>query len=595
VLKRTVSVRMVAAFSIMLSPAIAFSQQKPPTVLIQVDVDTAYDDSPRSLELIEKLLDKLPSRTINVPTGTSPSRVILDNFRVSKFSQDAVSYRPNTYDLIERSVLQLNGVTRPEDLPAGKLRIPGLPTKALTNFNPGKALNALPKISLFGAELMSVPAGADQPADLTLTGEPELLEAGRPASQSTVVDIEVAATEAAELFKDEGLSELIRAFNYPVTVNLATCASPDPSGPDRNQQPAAPVFATLSPADATELGKMMGEAKRQTSVFVLDTGWPSQAAYQYSRNALHEVFDFIWSSKLKLKPPVRGGAAPFQEPSNSHVKSIELALQEFEQQDPKDMVRVVYMPLTKEQGARPMLIELLQLNYLYNLAFKSRFSTAPTGVDVKRAREAAEAVVDGTIPAVWSGQEVKTDKAVIDAILALGKSFAESKQGAFFVNESWTTHSEAFQVYYPSPLRGLVVAAVGNSNEDVIHAFRDFASRSLLHKDTVAVLNTDASGTRLCCTSVLAPGVENETFAVGFDGRVTSATCDGGCGTSFASPRVAWLLGASESLRMTTLDAATWQLTEFQRLRGLRDATKTGLGTFWLGPLQIIKREIPKS
>lgn len=582
--------RALIAMAMMLWPCVSWSGQTP-TVLIQVDVNTAYTDSPEGLAVVETLLARLPAQTVSMPTGTSPSQLILDNFRVSTFDPNAISYLPGVYKLIESALLKLNGVERPEQLVAGRIKIPGLPKRALADFNPANPLNALPKLSIFSAERMAIPADAADVSELTLNGNSRVVEAGRPASQSTIVDVEIPVDEAAQLFKDEEIAGLIRAFNYPVTVNLAACET---SGPGRDQDLANNVVKLLSDADATELSAALAGAKRRTTLFVLDTGWPSSVAFAYSRSALNELFDVIWK-RLQLAPPKRSAAPAFQEPTNPHVKSIEMALQEFEAQDSKDMVRVVYVPLTKEQGSRQLLIELIQLNYLYSLATKSAAIAVPTSADIQRARQAAEVVVDRNLPAAWAGQEVRTDKAVIDAVLSLGRSFAEINQGTFFVNESWTTSHEVFQVFYPTPLRGLVVAAAGNSADDVVHRFRDFAQRSLLHRDTVAVVNTDSTGTRLCCTSVLATGFEDDTFAVGFDGRVTSSTCDSGCGTSFASPRVAWLLAASESLRLTVLDAATWQLSEFQRLRALRDSTKKGLGGFWIGPLQIVKREVPKS
>jgi hypothetical protein len=192
------------------------------------------------------------------------------------------------------------------------------------------------------------------------------------------------------------------------------------------------------------------------------------------------------------------------------------------------------------------------------------------------------------VPNQWVGQEVKTDKAILDALLWIGDKYAEKKDTVFFINESWTVPHEEFFVTYPSPLQGLVVAAVGNSGDNVNSTLRDFSQRCINNRDTLAVMNMNRGGQLICSSSTVDDQNLDDVLSVGFDGLVSDS--ENQCGTSFAAPRVAWLLAASESLRTQTIAFQTWGVRLHHRLRDARDPSANGLGKLRLDPVRFLQQ-----
>jgi hypothetical protein len=97
----------------------------------------------------------------------------------------------------------------------------------------------------------------------------------------------------------------------------------------------------------------------------------------------------------------------------------------------------------------------------------------------------------------------------------------------------------------------------------------------------IAVMNMDASGSLQCDSSVVG-GSFSSTRAVGFDGRIPDD-----CGTSFAAPRVAWLIAAGESLRKSEISESLWAQHVSDTVRASR---KGGVGrsAFALDPLRLL-------
>jgi hypothetical protein len=86
----------------------------------------------------------------------------------------------------------------------------------------------------------------------------------------------------------------------------------------------------------------------------------------------------------------------------------------------------------------------------------------------------------------------------------------------------------------------------GNDRKDVIkdHVYLAFRGKAA-PGDVLAVMNTDDSGATLCDSGTLPLASPNPFYGLAYDGRFVA---DGAkCGTSFSTPRVAWLLALRQA------------------------------------------------
>jgi hypothetical protein len=398
---------------------------------------------------------------------------------------------------------------------------------------------------------------------------------GRPASQSTFVEFPVPESVARTMLADLGFAKSASAFNFPMQITLGERAS---------LQSPAPAADHLVLTDAQRealQAALAHEAQRSVLVFVLDTGYPDSTSYATSKLQLRQLVQFVQTQIFGKTLPSADVSKPFSDPSNHHCKDVARALAELRQLDPGGKIKIVYVPLTKEQNSDGILIDLLQTEWLRNYI---NYSDAkhPLSSDVRRrSKNAATDTVRHSFPDKWSGITVETDKSVLDAILDLGDFWARKNNTVFFVSESWTVPHGQYHVYYPSPLSGVVLSAVGNSGENITTNQREFADRSADHKDTIAILNLRPGQGLLCGSSFIDPRDVDSAMAVGFDGEILGDTL---CGTSFAAPRIAWFLALDEATRKTALDPNRWELILGNRLLKARDPQASGFNKLWFDP-----------
>jgi hypothetical protein len=570
-------------------PISAQGQQTPTETLVQIRVDTQYDDSPRSLKVISALIDRLPPIQVEYRKGETPSEFIFREYRVSTYTKDSLTYLPKSYALLEKAILSMNGAKKPEELRAGPIRIPDVPPKALEHFNTSKALNFLPKIWAFQAQLrVSLSKSPKQGKDMLFVSRPVALASGRPAAQRQLLEIPVVATVADNILNDPVLSSIGAVFNYPMSVKLAENATAQPPV-------ASPDHLVLTDSERQFIQTILAtRAQRDVYMFVLDTGWPDAGTYDESWKSMNDLMTNIWKHYFTMEFPPPPPSQPFVAPSVPHSAFILRSLNEFRQLDPNNHIRIIYVPLTREQDATPFLEALLETNYLLERLPNGK-PLKPTQDIVKQARKDASDVIRHAIPNRWTGDQVQTDKSILDAVLGLGNAYAEEADSAFFVSESWTVQHKEYHVIFPSPLEGLVVSAVGNSNENVNKDEIDFSQRCLSDRDTIAVMNlrrpvqpTDVG--LLCCSSTIDESHMDDALAVGYDGEITGTGCADICGTSFAAPRVAWLLAADEAVRRQPLQPGLWQASEQERLKAARDQSAAGFNKLWFDPIKFLEQ-----
>jgi hypothetical protein len=100
-------------------------------------------------------------------------------------------------------------------------------------------------------------------------------------------------------------------------------------------------------------------------------------------------------------------------------------------------------------------------------------------------------------------------------------------------------------------------------------------------------MNMQSDGSLQCGSSSVGDAFLEDDGAVGFDGRLTDDDAPAGCATSFATPRVAWLLAAYEVQRQVVPAPGAWAVDVVNRLKKIR-AEKAGVSALWLDPASLM-------
>lgn len=321
-------------------------------------------------------------------------------------------------------------------------------------------------------------------------------------------------------------------------------------------QPPDSVFEAWSPPEELKrlLERTLTRQSKPVRVFILDSGWPSDSTHRSSTAVLRAIVRGV-SDYYRLgvsMPPIKEQWVKPSDPERDHASHIAEALAPLEALDPTDRVQLVYLPLARIGGSQ----ELLEL--MYRTYFRLRHKESLLGRDGASAREV---VVDGwgsvdrdavralkRLPETIVPDTIKTDVTLLDVLTALAGVDADLRKTPFLLNYSWTIPGNRYEPRGRSH-NGLIVAAVGNGNRYILDDTRrvDFAGRAAREDAYLAVMNTDQDGSRHCRSSRFYAGEEYGSAAkvngVSFNGMLPDA--EGPCGTSFAAPRVAWLLAAA--------------------------------------------------
>lgn len=560
------------------------------TAVVNVRVDTAYDDSDQSLALLQTVARYAPFRSVHVAQGDTLDAVFVREYG---FGQTDL---PKSYSLLLRAILERNNLARPQDLKPGTLIIPAVPKRVWMKWGHSNAMNYLANLSIFPAEAVGAASASTNRKPAAIGNEVSLREPSDLAYAKTVPADTHRFTAPTELLQFgmpiETARKLIEsavfpkgivsAATFPLPVKLASGNACDTEEASRDHQ-------TLRPEQKTKISLVLHQQSLRSPVlFILDTGWPSYEAYKESREALYEVLDTVWQKKFGRHFPKSKAQLAIATALNEHCRCIERALRELralDNPDPHKKVRIIYLPLTREQGASTILTDLLETNNLLERSQKNKVGLNTLIIRGTRAR--ANVLVMRHFPAQWSGDEVNTDKSVLDAILLIGQAYAAIANSVFFVSESWTVGHESYggkyYVQYQTPQYGMVLSAVGN---DGTTNLLDFAQRSTSVKDTMAIMNMTASGLAPLSTHV-AENYIDIAVAAGFDGSVT----DDISGTSFSAPRIAWFLAAGEAVRKRKLDLDNWGTNLQLQLRALRDPQATGYRKVLFDPDRYIEAQ----
>lgn len=541
-MKRTDYLIMVMGIATLvwgLNTDIVHAQFAEGTAKVQIFVNAAYDDSPQSLEEVGELLDALPPTSTTLEFGSSISDVILREFGFGKSDLDS------TTTLLINEILRLNGLDSAEDAQAGELLIPTLPRRAFTRPNPDNYNNGIPKLLELNVEDEAEWATGEVAFD-----EVMMDDADHRGAQLAIMELDVPLDNLQQLLSTElGQSDNFNISSGTIFFDLD----------DETPVPTTdfPLFAEL---DAVEVVDYVKQSTRHSYLFIIDTGWPDESSYNQSLDAVENILDRRWKS-LGEKPPDRN-RKEFVPATCRHSRKIHQALSQVRGFDPdNDKVKTIYLPLSKEQNAADLLIELLELQLLHD-KYRRSYDYLLASPDFRKkqrrkAKKRAEDIVDDLADQLGENCDQNltyTDHSIISAIIETANFVSKKDSSAYFINLSWLPKRNQIPLRQINDPRGAIVVAAGNVPKDVISESVEFGSLVKIRGDIVAVMNIK-NGELNCKSSWVSDPLSHNGLSIGYVGDLTQADCGG---TSFAAPRVAWFLALGEAIRKDYVADSNW-------------------------------------
>jgi hypothetical protein len=508
--------------------------QAPRKYRVQVSASATFFETTAAVEYVTALSESLPKKIVTVKSKESLNGIILKEYAVG-------SRYKAVREALKNTIKRINDIESDGDLPVGRIAVPVFPA----NPSPGDQRYARSGLSYQAVD--SVVTANGQRHEYALIADFPA-EPKEEVAEFTHDNIELPLDQARQMVENARLNGLdVVDVEGEMTVKLGETACPG--------KPLHPEVRTNLETAVREMNSLRGA--RRGLLLIHDSGWPSLPEQQASYRKWFAIFDAIWKKMGSTSPYGRQiPAGPFVASSDTHCATIHQALGDLENFGP-DVVDVLYLPLTIEQNAEQLVLELLHLSALLGrLQVPVGRLARPVPAEKIRLAEAEAKAVLPYIPPNWKDREVKTDKALILApLFVLGAYSSLDPDFRFFVNHSWTVKNFAISALLPEFTAGILVAAAGNETFDVYLKEVQFASRCFNRNDVICVANCEWLVGRHQCSSYV---VERETPLsqigyVGFDGNTGTET-----GTSFSSPRIGWLLAAADAIRTRPLDKQEW-------------------------------------
>lgn len=508
---------------------------------------------------------------IVVRQGDTLSGIISDRYRVG------MSNAPQAYKVFEGYILAQNALRSPLELKAdSRIFVPQVPRIALKYFNPEKPLFQLPKFAI-SSQLF--------PRSQALNPDGPLLrleEAFRAGAQEAVVYRGEDRKRAEEVLAADPTATVESA---PITISFQAAAAASSNGD------------LLSPADAQIVRKALSDVPKQRPVLlVLDDSWPTDESFRKSRDFFEEALAKVRTKykfrdaefSARLRSAVGATWTSTKPIGQRHSQSIEASLASLRALEPEEgRVRVIYLPLfAREFGAIEIFDSLIVANQVIDVR-KGQFDDWIPDSTVKSARALASKVTT-RIASLRDFDAKSSDVAIVQAVLAFCDYYSRATLSSCSVSMSWTTPDFWFPVRVPASNYGLFVAAAGNEGGGANTLYtlkRQLAARSATPPgDILAVMNVDARGEPTCESTTFGMSMSG-IFGVSFSGFVDEATC----GTSFAAPRVAWLLSAREAMRPAPQDTLKWRNSLWKEITTSVDESASGYNRYRLQINNIFK------
>ena len=485
--------------------------------LVEFSLDNTLSGFNR--EILAAALTVLPTRDMSLAAPMQLDALIQQQFGVTRQMDIGL------YDLLSQHIRGRSEVLADGSIAAGTARVPQL-TPFVADANALSARFALGTGEQTTAKTPQLMSGA------AVFASPQ-----KPATTSYLLQVTTGGLRTAAWQVIINAPNNRARFRY-IAKQFAIGLGGAPRTP-------APM-AYAAPADLAWRQRVQA-APRDVRLFIFDTCWPDAETWVDSRRAL----DTLASDLRKVNGLPRGrsllatGSFPPPNTENTHCREVAESLSAFKGLSPR--VHPVYVPMTRDQQAADVISEILWLNFaLERLAG----NTTPAQSLVDDAVVFADAGVKSQIGTVsdWAdGNGFMANSALLGGVFRIADQAAKATATRYFVNESWTTRDTAMWQSAAWPKAGFVVAAVGNtSGVNVNTSAIAFSGLAADHKSGLAVMTMDANGA-IACSSSQVTLVAGDAGAVGYAGDI-----NGHCASSFAAPRVSWILSAWESLRPTT-------------------------------------------
>jgi len=385
---------------------------------------------------------------------------------------------------------------------------------------------------------------------IVLTDDKPIADTSKPALQLLELPADVARDLRASF---PALS--MPAASWPISTELAQMPAHNPE----------PVLGSEILAAAFKNNRVLDPV-----LVVFDDSWPDDESFEQSRAFFCDGLDQLWAQwkhtfprNVEARPCPQGlkdrrSTAPPKkfkcaDPKDcrTHSQKIKQSLAQFEgavaAQKP---VKTIYLPFNQAQpGARELLDSLFRF---HAAKVPSAMGIDLEAKDVMEAFDFAANKIFAKLPEelLPDSKMAPTDLALLNALMTFNREYSKLAGRPIFLNLSWVFYDVDAPLQLPENGFTVAFAAAGNRcdpagekpcTEDYLKR-RDifqFVFSTGGWKNYVAVMNVDAKGAPRCKSTRLL----SSNVALAYDGSI-----DGDCGTSFSSPRVAWLVAARTAL-----------------------------------------------
>ncbi len=505
---------------------------------------------------LDATIQTAPSAIVTNKAGTTPSQLIEKLYGVRR------NAAPDAYDILEARVLELNGAPDAKSLPSGRVVVPDLPR--LSSATSAVRQAEIPTVARYSTGSEALPVAIDT-ARGPLYDKPVRLQLPPDTARINRVDVynsDVGQQIYATARNNGQAARIGMEMNIALASSTTDCS-----------MPIAPILTNETHQLISQrLAGYTGAKERY--LVILDTGWPNAIERTSALTTLRGIYDRVRTA-MKIKEedvPRFSIAAPsnsFSGPTHAHACLIHRALQEMRALDLQQRIKVVFLPLKPGQdGATALFEETLMLDQLIRNGGATVFTERPNPNGLRAASTFVKESLR-TLPALsqaWNPNDdvVRIYEPLISGLIRILDAYARidgnvdpeftEVDARFWISVSWSFNQYAAAPDLPMSSKYVVFAAAGNDKTDFVLAQRLFASEALNNNRVVAVMNTDEHSQALTCNSATFPGIWDEENAgrpiVSFPGRLGNAAgdaCPGtGGGTSFSTPRVAWLVAAAE-------------------------------------------------
>lgn len=557
----------LAGLLTVLTDAGAQSEADGGLVLVQRTVDARYEESSSDLAAV---LSSTLTKPYVIKQNDTLQGILSRKFSIGPTASPAV------FEKVLVKTQELNGISNPSVIKAGEeISLPDMPAAQWK-----KAVADNPNYG--------IPRGDVGPSYAVVASS-----GGFPRAADFSEKLSDLGRKAAPLVTQWRWLTVAQAKQEE-----AAAAAANLQAPPRWSQPLTLKFAQASEsahgkvdADLKYLEALLKRRapKQDVVLYVLDDSWPSEAVFEASRKFLREMLIAVRTANYfgdDLLPTALGTAPgktdlpTITTGRQLHAAKISASLAAFEKLSPR--VKVVYLPLFTQQKWAKEVWQELTYTALAASDMHSSLGRAEVPSDKKRnARELARQLVD-QIPSEIVDSLGPAQQTPITVLQKMAQLYAKTTGTPYFISMSWTVEKQELD-FGPDPdSLGVSLAASGNDRKSVMADSVYLAYRAKeAPGDVLAVMNTDSAGVELCDSSMLPLTGPNRFYGLAYDGRFNNGA---ECGSSFSTPRVAWLLALRQAYSSPVEEAnrPDWYASFRTSVLALQNATQSTSKRYWL-------------